>query len=339
MEWVNVVVREQLGRRTALLAAAGLTLAVLMGAVAQIWGGLLQRAVESLTGASPAWLWIAAAGFVTALVAAGGSWAAALRLCDARLGLLDASARYGCGSLVNSFVPGGAGGAVRLALFASALRGEARVWRAGGACAAIAAARSVILALLLAYAAASGAIPVWAVALPLAFASVVAVVAFATRRHETNRRVAHVFDAFSTLGRCPRRAAELLAWAGTAVAARVAAATAVAAAFGVESPLAAALIIVPALEIASRLAFTPANVGLSSGAVAIALDAHGVDLTTALSAGIALNAVETLVGISFGAGSALYIARFPSLKVRRLAFGVGGSAACLAVAAAVGASV
>jgi uncharacterized membrane protein YbhN (UPF0104 family) len=177
------------------------------------------------------------------------------------------------------------------------------------------------------------------VLVPLAFVGVATVVAFSTRRHATHRKVAHVLDAFSTLGRSPRRGAELLAWSATSIGARVAAATAIAAAFGIESPLAAALIIVPALEVAARVGFTPANVGLSSGAVALALDSQGVDLTTALSAGIALNAVETLVGISFGLGSALFVARYPSLRLKRIAVGLGGSAACVAVATAVGASV
>lgn len=314
-------------------------LVIALAVAAQILGGLVQHALASLAGAEPVWLWMAGIGFVTALLAAGGAWRSAVRLCDARVGFVDAAARYGCGSLVNSFVPGGAGGAVRLALFSTTLRGENRIWRIGGACAAIAAARSLVLAGLVAYAAGSGALPLWAVLIPLAAVVAAVGAAVATRGRAWNLRIAHVLDAFAELGRCPRRAAALLAWSATSIGARVIAATAIVAAFGVSRPLAAALIIVPALEVAARLSFTPANVGLASGAVALALGTHGVGMSTAISAGIALNAVETLVGISFGAGSALYLARFPSLRIRRLAVGLGGSAACVAVAAAVGASV
>ena len=60
---------------------------------------------------------------------------------------------------------------------------------------------------------------------------------------------------------------------------RVLAATAIAAAFGVDQPLAAAVLIIPALDLAGILPLTPGNVGVASAAVAFALTAHGVART------------------------------------------------------------
>ena len=61
---------------------------------------------------------------------------------------------------------------------------------------------------------------------------------------------------------------------------RLAAAAAIAAAFGVDRPLAAALLIIPALDLAGILPLTPGNVGVASAAVAFALKAHGVGRTS-----------------------------------------------------------
>ena len=75
------------------------------------------------------------------------------------------------------------------------------------------------------------------------------------------------------------------------------------------------------------VAITPGNIGLKSGAIAIALQAQGVDMTTALSTGIAFHAVETLVGITFGCAGTRYLSRVP---VPRRA--VGGATAVVAAA-------
>ena len=66
--------------------------------------------------------------------------------------------------------------------------------------------------------------------------------------------------------------------------------------------------IVPAIELAKLLPITPGNVGLTSAAVAIALHAHGVPLEAAVAAGITLHAVETVVGLAFGAAGTLSLA-------------------------------
>jgi hypothetical protein len=57
---------------------------------------------------------------------------------------------------------------------------------------------------------------------------------------------------------------------------------------------------------------TPGNVGLTSGAIAVALRAHGVAFHAGLAAGIAFHAVETAVGLLFGVAAAVWFA--PAIK-------------------------
>jgi uncharacterized membrane protein YbhN (UPF0104 family) len=104
----------------------------------------------------------------------------------------------------------------------------------------------------------------------------------------------------------------LTAWVGGIVAARVAAATAIAAACGIQHPVAAALLVVPALELAGIFPVTPANAGVAGGAAALAFHAGGVPLDAALRAGFVLHAVETGAGIVVGAcGGARLLRRSP----------------------------
>ena len=124
-----------------------------------------------------------------------------------------------------------------------------------------------------------------------------------------------------------------------AVAARVIAATAVGASLGIAHPFAAALVIVPALDVAGIVPLTPGNIGITSGAVAVAFQAHGISFTQGLAAGIAFHAVETAVGIAFGLGSLLWLAPYPSPGVRRVALVAAGASASLSVAGALSATV
>jgi Lysylphosphatidylglycerol synthase TM region len=204
----------------------------------------------------------------------------------------DAIARYGVGSLVNSLVPAHAGDAVRVALFARAAQ-DKRLLTAGKAVVGVGAARLLITGLLL-----------LAMLFPWVLLALLAV---------------------PLLGRVAR-------WVAAATAARLLAAAAIAAALGLPSPLLAALLILPAIDLAGLLPLTPGNIGLKSGAIALALQAHGVDGTTALSTGIALHAVETVVGLAFGSASVLYLAQVPVPR-----WAVAGATAVLA--AAVGVSV
>lgn len=325
-----------LDRRT--LAAAALAVLALAGLVAssRVIRGEVGEALGNLAQASPAWLWLAAASFFASLGAQACAWRAGLRSCGASLGITDAGARYCTGSLVNSVAPGGCGGALRILIFSRTLPGQDRLWRAGGVAGAVSAGRSLVLvplAIVAARLAGFGMRPVLILGGAVAAAVVVALLA---RRWTPHRHVAHVFDVFRALGEAPRLAATLVGWVGVATLGRVAAAGCVAAALGVDSPLAAAVVVVPALALANLLPLTPGNVGVGSGAVAIALHAAGIDVPTAIAVGIAVHAVETAVNVVVGATSALYLARLPlpAWSVR-----LAGAAGCIALAGGFGASV
>ena len=327
-----------LGRWHVLLSLVSIGALVALATMPQLLGDQVTEAFHGLLDVSPAWLWLAALSFATALAASGCAWRSALTRCGGELTRADASARYGVGSLVNAFLPAKIGSAVRFALFARVLHSEGRVWTTGGVCASIGAARAIWLGLLLAFGAASGVLPLWPLAL-IALAVVVAVgIAYFARDRSPSARVAHVLDAFRALGRSPRAAAQLVGWIGIATAARVGAATAIAAAFGVEQPLLAALLVVPALDLAGILPITPGNIGVASAAVAFALHAHGAPAGTAFSAGIAFSAVETVTSLAFGTGSALYLAG-SAPGARRWTAAAAAAAACLGLGVAFGATV
>lgn len=327
--------RGLLGRRAA-LAAGAVTLALAAVALTpQLLGNEVENAVGRVGDASPKWLWLGALCFVGSLVGSAGSWRSALGLCGARLGLPEACSRYGVGSLVNSFAPARLGDAVRIALFSRSLDHRDRLWSAGGAFAAVGAARMAILSVTLIAGAAAGALPLWPVLISAALVAAAAVTAVFAQRIRTHGHVAHLLDAFRALGREPGRGARIVAWIAFATACRLGSAAAIAAAVGVHSPLAAAIIVLPALDVAGLLPLTPGNVGVTSGAVAMALQAHGVGLTQALTMGIAFHAVETAVGILFGLAS---LAGFAGPE-RRLPVVVAAAAASLAVVAAFSATV
>src|SRR5437588_846489 len=123
--------------------------------------------------------------------------------------------------------------------------------------------------------------------------------------------------------------ARVVAWVAAATIARIGGAAAIAAALGVSDPVLAALIIVPTLDLATTIPLTPGNIGIGTGTVAVALQSRGVDLTKALTTGIALQAIETAVSIVVGAGGALYLARFGSATVRRRALAVAAAVVLL----------
>ena len=117
-------------------------------------------------------------------------------------------------------------------------------------------------------------------------------------RRRLSGKARHVLDVVRGLVAEPLAAVEMVGWVAACTAATILASACVAAALGVTHPLAAALVIVPAIELAKLLPITPGNVGLTSAAVAFALHAHGVPLEAAVAAGITLHAVETVVGLS-----------------------------------------
>ena len=321
----------------AVLALAAAVLAVAF--VPELLGSEVRRALAGLSSARPIWLWLAGLCFLCSLAGTAGAWRSAIGLVGGRIGWLDAGARYGIGSLINSFAPARLGDGARLTLFSRALDDDERLWRVGGSFALIGVARALALALLIVAGSIVGALPLWPVLVLLGVTVVAAVVALTTRNRTAHTHVAHLLDAFRALGQEPKRGARVALWIAFATLARIGAATAVAAALGVRSPLAAALLVVPALDLSGTMPLTPGNVGLTSGAVAMALRAQGVGMTTALTTGIAFHAVETCAGVVFGLASALFLAPFPSPVARRRTTFALGAAASAALLAAFGATV
>jgi uncharacterized membrane protein YbhN (UPF0104 family) len=312
------------------LPAAALSLVAIASLVAVpgLLGLPFTRAVSTLSGAPSLWLWAAGGSFALGLVCSACAWRSALGLCGGSIGRLEAGARYGVGALVNSLLPGHAGGAVRVALFSRGLAGSERLWVASGIPAVIGAARAFLLAVLVLAAAGSGLLPAWtALALAGVGCAAAVVCAWAARRKPGTHRLARVFDVFRAVGRSPSAAVPLVSWLICAVCAQVLGVAVVAAALGVRAPIAAALVIVPALAVAAFASLTPAGIGVTSGAVALVLHARGADGTTALAAGIALNAVETAAGLTLGIASGLLLA-FPSPAARRWTLMSAAACAC-----------
>jgi uncharacterized membrane protein YbhN (UPF0104 family) len=315
--------------------AVGLSLAMLglVAASPVLLGDQVRDGITGLHQAAAVWLWVAATCFVASLVTSGLAWRGAIRSCDGSIGVTDASARYGIGCLVNSLSPIKLGTPLRVGLYSRALPGDARLWTAGGICTAIGAAQTFWLLILVAIAAAAGVLPVWPIALLVAALAAAGVAVWIARHSRPARRFAHVLDAFRALGTSPRAAGALLGWTGVAAVMRIGAGAGLAAAFGLPHPLAVAFLIVPAVELASFLPLTPANIGVTAAAVAFALHTQGIHGDVALSMGIAFNAVETVSSLAFGAGGALYLATGSSRVRPRLA-AFAGATACAALAGA-----
>jgi uncharacterized membrane protein YbhN (UPF0104 family) len=156
-------------------------------------------------------------------------------------------------------------------------------------------------------------------------------IAVVSRHMALPGRIEQLLAAFRSLASSPRDLAIVSGWALAGAAAKVAAATAVVASMGIDNPLRAALVLVPAVELAAVLPITPGNVGLASAAVALALGSQGVDSRTALSAGIAFGAVELLTGMAVGAAGALALAG-PWVRPYLRVAAVGAAASLVAIA-------
>jgi uncharacterized membrane protein YbhN (UPF0104 family) len=321
-----------LDRRT--IAGAGLALfgIAFMVVMAGALGRPLAGTAATLSHVHSIWLLLAGFSFAAGVVCSACAWRCALHMCGGRIGRLDAGARYGFGSLVNSLLPGHLGGAARIALFSRVLTGSKRLWVAGGIPAAIGAFRATLLASLVVAGVAAGVLPAWMwIAVGGAAWAVVALCIWARQSKGGESRLSHVVEVFRGLSRSPRAAAYLLGWLACAIAAELVAVAAVVESLGVREPVAEALVIVPALSLMSFASLLPAGIGVTSGAVALVLHQRGVGVTTALAAGIAVNAVETAIGLIVGIASAFLLA-FPSPGARRWTLVTVG--ACLSVVVA-----
>ena len=252
--------------------------------------------------------------FAVAVGCCAGSWRTML---GSQVSLGGACARYGVGSLANSFLPAHAGDAVRIGLFSRVSPGG--VLAVSGGVAAVGTARWLALLPLGVAGVLESSLP--PVALALAAVAVLPLLAALLLARRGSRR--------ATLLLAPLRSARretycaLAGWVVGTLAARVAAATLGGEALGIPHPLGAALLVVPALELAGVMPLTPGNIGVAGAAAAMAFHAHGAPMHTALAAGLALHAVETAAGVAVGAVSfvsLLVATRIHGSPVRHRAF-------------------
>jgi uncharacterized membrane protein YbhN (UPF0104 family) len=301
--------------RARLALAGPATLAVVtLAATPQLLGSHVGSAFERLDDARPVWIWAAALLVAVTLAAWAQAWRSVIRSCGGEVGRVDAIARYAIGSAVNTLAPARFGDVVRIALFARTLDHPERTWTSAGAYTAIGAARTLVVALLLLVGYAAGALPLWPLLAAAACVGLTLLAAALARRRNPRSGIAHFFDAYRELGRRPLRAAPLLGWMVLSTAARVGAVAAIVSSLGVGRSLGAALLIVPAIDAASLLPLTPANIGVASGAIVVALHGFGIGAEEALTISLGLHAVEAVVAVVCGAVGLLSVAgkRSPS---------------------------
>jgi len=318
-------------RRQLVLAVLSTGTLILLAASPQLLGGRVADALAGLGDAEPTWLWLAALLFVSMHALSGLAWGVALRSCGSPIDHADAIARYGVGSGLNAVAPFRVGSAVRVALFARVSEIDGALWQAGGAGAAVGAVRAVWFASLVGAAAAADVVPAWPLAVIAIGIGAGVVATIVSGRVPLRRRLGLVLHAFQALSRAPRSLGAVAVLTATGLACKVAAVSAIVAALGIERPLLAALVVVPAIELAAVLPITPGNAGVASAAVAFALGVHGVEAATALAAGIAFGATEMLAAIAVGAAGALTLAgTIVRPALRRTAVGVLSAAVSLA---------
>ena len=327
-------IRGRVGRRGFLAAALVLIALVVAVATPQVLGRRVAAAFDTLGSADPRWLWLAGIGFVVSVSCAAAAWRSAMIICGGRLSFLDACARYGAGSLVNTFVPARAGEAVRIGLFSRVLATKERLRTTGSAFAALAASRALVLGILAVAGALAGAVPLWPFLIAAGIVAVAVAIAVLARRTTT-----HLLDAFRALAERPAAALRIVAWISLQFAGRLAAATAVGAALGIRHPVASAVLILLALDVAGLVPVTPGGVGVAQAAVVLALHAQGTPYRAALAAGIAFHAIETAVGLMFGLASLVWLAPYPSPAARRVALLAGAASWALGIAGAFSATV
>lgn len=271
---------------------------------------------------------LAAIAFTAAALASASAWHGALASCGVRTGRAAVAARYAVGSLVSAVTPAPTGAALRIGLVSRLLPPGRGPLTVVGAVGIVALVRGVLNAGLF-LAATASASPV--LALPgLVLLLGAAACALLVVRRSAGGRLAELADAAAGLARSPQDTSIVAGWVALALGARVVAVALVAAALGVGSPLTAAMFVVPALALAAQVPLLPGNIGISSAAVTLVLRGRHVALAPALSAGIAVHAVETLASLAFGAAGLLALAR-PQLR-RRVAFAAAVPAALVLAA-------
>ena len=321
--------RNHLTKRHVAMAGLSLALLAVLCLSPSLFGDRVSSAIDGLGAADPGLLWAAGIAFAGTSICGALAWRAALRASGSPLPLVDASARYAVGCGVNAIAPAHVGSALRVALFGRVTNGGC--WTVSGAAAAVGVTRVVWLGALIAIGSAGGVLPRWPLLVIAAIVTGAIAIAVISRHVSLPGRVEQLLAAFRSLASSPRDLAIVSGWALAGAVAKVAAATAVVASMGIDNPLRAALVLVPAVELAAILPITPGNVGLASAAVALALGSQGVDSRTALSAGIAFGAVELLTGMAIGAAGALALAG-PWVRPYLRVAAVGTAASLVAIA-------
>lgn len=292
-------------------------------------GSRVAAGLSEMADADRGWLFAAAAAFLGAFGCTVAAWRAAFAAAGGRIAPRSAASALGLGSLVNSFAPAKLGDAVKVGLCSRAIATPGRLWTAGGVYAALAAARTLTLALLVVVASITGAVPLWPVFLLCAVVAALSTVGFFSGRVRRHPRIAQVVEGFASLERSPRAIATVLGWTCGMLGCRLAATVAVAAALGLPHAFLAALVILPALDVASAFPITPGSIGIGTGAVAVALAGRGIAMPQALGTGFAMQTIETLVSIGVGTLGAVWLAgERPGVRRWTLRVAaVGGSAA------------
>ena len=326
----------RLSRPTFALALAGAAAATALGALSlPLLGHHLASTLHVLTDASRPWLAAAFLAFLGAFACTVGAWRSALAAAGARLCPKQAAARLGIGSMVNAFTPAKLGDAVKITLCARAIDSPDRMWTATGTYTALAAARSLTLAGLVVAASATHALPIWPVFLLVGSAAVVAIVAVASTRFRSHHRIASFLAGVRALVDDRRALRGVALWTIGMQLFRLAGTVAAVLAFGLPHPLLAALVILPALDLAGAVPLTPGSFGIGGGAVAVALASRGIGMTDALATGLAIQGVETMVSVTCGSLGLAYLMQ-PSERVTRTAIRVAVVGATSVLAALVG---
>ncbi|MDQ2982739.1 MAG: flippase-like domain-containing protein [Actinomycetota bacterium] len=290
--------------------------------------GSFRAGLTAAAAVNPRGAFAAGLAFVCSLVASAFAWRVGFGSVGARIGRLQACANYGVGSLVNTFVPARLGDVVRAGLFARTLpAGRGRALTAAGVVGAVEVCRAFVHAAVIVAAAGLGAVPLWPVLVLVGVALCALGTAVVTRRRGPTSRLAQLAEAAAAIVARPSLGLRILGWVAVAASARIAAAFLVCASLGVGSPLVAALVITAAMEIAGAFPITPGNVGITSGAISLALAGHGVALPTALAVGLVFHAIESAAGVSFGLASSSVVARPRLLQRPLVRFGAAVTAA------------
>jgi hypothetical protein len=274
------------------------------GIIAAAWGPLsrqVSRTATVMVAADPPLLMLAILAGAAAVLATGLAWIVAARELGSSVDFVSGSARYAVACLS----PPKLGNPVRIALLGRTLPGPKGLWAMTGVCGGVSIARLLPLSLVILIAAATGALPLWpGLVIAGAVIAVLAGVSVACR-HTHGVRLQRLFAGLSLLARSAPTAAVAFAALSVATLMKLVSAAAIAAAIGVPHPVAAALVLVPALAVGRTVPF----LGVAAGTGALTAAAHGVSAGSALSLAVAAAAVEGAAGIACGIAGAAQIAR------------------------------